>query len=81
MCEKGIAEKLPENCPVSIVLEEGTTDLHRRVLLDDLEECEYFLRSFLDEYGLEADKRDVWSCVYKKVETMTMNEIRRFAGY
>ena len=81
MCNMGIADKLPEKCPVSIVLEEGTTDLHRRVLLDDLEECEGFLRSFLDEYGIEADKRDVWSCVCKKVETMTMNEIRRFAGY
>ncbi len=83
MCEKGIAEKLPENCPVSIVLEEGTCELHRRVLLDDLEE-ESYRKRFISEMNLDVGNsrlEDEWNCVVKKVEEMTMSEIRAFSGY
>ena len=41
MGDKPIADKLPLNCDgatIAVVLEEGTCELHRRVLLTDLEE-------------------------------------------
>jgi len=83
MSEKAIADKLPENCPISIVLDEGTTDMHRRVLLDDLEE-ESYRKHFISEMELDvvnSTMEDVWKCIVKKVETMSMSEIRAFSGY
>ena len=83
MSEKQIADKLPENCPISIVLDEGTTDMHRRVLLDDLAE-ESVRKRFISEMKLNVENftlEDAWKCIVKKVETMSMTELRAFSGY
>lgn len=84
MCDKRIAYKLPSNCDgatIAVVLEEGTCELHRRVLLTDLENDCGYCESFVEEMSLYVDKKDVWECVVKKVETMTISEIKTFAGY
>ncbi len=69
-----IASSLPENCPISVILEEGTVEYHRRVLLDDLSEKAYCDR-FISEMNINRDG------VVKKVEMMTLDEIKRFSGY
>lgn len=69
-----IANSLPENCPISVILEEGTVEYHRRVLLDDLNEKAYCDR-FISEMNINKDG------VVKKVEMMTLDEIKRFSGY
>lgn len=84
MGDKPIADKLPSNCDgatIAVVLEEGTCELHRRVLLTDLEEDSGYCESFVREMKLDVVKKDVWECIKKKVETMTISEIRTFAGY
>ena len=69
-----IASSLPENCPISVILEEGTVEYHRRVLLADLSEKAYCDR-FISEMNINRDG------VVKKVEMMTLDEIKRFSGY
>ena len=49
-----IASSLPENCPISVILEEGTVEYHRRVLLDDLSEKAYCDR-FISEMNINRD--------------------------
>ena len=81
---KPIANKLPSNCDgatIAVVLDEGTCELHRRVLLTDLENDSEYRKSFLEEMKLDVDEKDVWKCIIKKIETMTISEIRTFAGY
>jgi|MDTA01.2.fsa_nt_gb hypothetical protein len=83
MGEKPIADKLPLGCPIDVILEDGTTELHRRVLLDDLAEASCRER-FVEEFNLvskDLDMSDIWKQIVSKVEKMTMNEIKAFSGY
>ena len=72
-----IAHPLPKGCPISLILLEGTVELHRRVLLDDLQEHSSFRDLFITQYNIASSDH----AIYKQVETLSIPQIKAFSGY
>jgi len=73
-----IADALPKGCPISIILDEGTVELHRRVLLDDLLEPSPFRDSFITQFNIPSTDNH---SIRRKVETLSITQIKTFSGY
>jgi len=73
----GIANPLPKGCPIWLILQEGTVELHRRVLLDDLQEHSSFRDLFITQYNIASTDH----AIYKQVETLSIPQIKAFSGY
>jgi hypothetical protein len=82
MVNQPIADKMPlSGSAIAIILEEGTVELHRRVLLDDLVDDPRYRLVFIEQMNLDVENKDVWDCIVKRVETLTIYEIKTFSGY
>ena len=73
-----IASTIPHACPTWLILEEGTVEYHRRILLDDLQEQSPFRESFITEFQLPSNDIQI---IRQKIETLSITQIRTFAGY
>tara|TARA_Y100001935_G_C17148478_1_gene429212 strand:+ start:522 stop:752 length:231 start_codon:yes stop_codon:yes gene_type:complete len=74
---KPIADPLPKGCPISLILQEGTVELHRRVLLNDLLEPSAFRDLFITQYNIASSDH----AIRKQVETLSIPQIKAFSGY
>ena len=82
MVDKPIKRELPlSGATIALLLEEGTVDVHRRVLMDDLEDDPGYSTSFIKQMELVVENNEKWDCIEKKVKTMTIWEIKTFSGY
>ncbi len=73
-----IASTIPHACPTWLILEEGTVEYHRRILLDDLQEQSPFRESFITQFKLPSNDIQI---IRQKIETLSITQIRTFAGY
>ncbi len=73
-----IASTIPHGCPTWLILEEGTVEYHRRILLDDLQEQSPFRESFITQFQLPSNDIQI---IRQKIETLSITQIRTFAGY
>jgi len=74
---KPIADTLPKKCPIWLILQEGTVELHRRVLLDDLQQHGSFRDIFITQYNIASTDY----AIRKHVETLSIPQIKAFSGY
>ena len=73
-----IASTIPHECPTWLILEEGTVEYHRRILLDDLQEQSPFRESFITQFQLPSNDIQI---IRQTIETLSITQIRTFAGY
>ncbi len=73
-----IADTIPTQCPTRLILEEGTVEYHRRILLDDLQEPSSFRDYFITYFNLSSDNNQA---IRQKIETLSITQIRTFSGY
>ncbi len=73
-----IADTIPTQCPTWLILEEGTVEYHRRILLDDLQEPSSFRDYFITYFNLSSDNNQA---IRQKIETLSITQIRTFSGY
>ena len=73
-----IADTIPQQCHTSLILQEGTVEYHRRILLDDLQEPSPFRDSFITHFNLSYDNNQA---IRQKIETLSITQIRTFSGY
>ena len=73
-----IADTIPQQCPTWLILQEGTVEYHRRILLDDLQEPSSFRDYFITYFNLSSDNNQA---IRQKIETLSITQIRTFSGY